>query len=139
MRINKRQLKEGGLQVENPPVVVLLDNNTLVKSRIRNIFEDQNVKIFEACDRADLLRILSINNNKIDLIVTEIEIDSKTGFNGINLIQLVKGRKSSIPVVVVSSVGKKEVITRCLLEGAADNILKPFEDEYLKKNCFNIN
>lgn len=132
MRINRRQLKKKSLQVENPPVVVLLDNNILVKSRIRNIFEDQNVKIYEASNRADLLRILSVNR-KVDLIVTEIEIDSKTGFNGIDLLRLVKDRNSGTHVVVLSSVGKKEVITRCLLEGAADYILKPFEDEYLKK------
>lgn len=119
--------------MENLPIVVLLDQNTMVKSRIRNIFANQGIKIYEAYNRRDLLRILSQNNNKVDLIVTEIEIDSKNGFNGIDLIQLVKAKRSSIPVVVLSSVGRREVITRCLLEGAADYILKPFKDEYLKE------
>jgi len=119
--------------MENVPIVVLLDQNTMVKSRIRNNFSNQGVKIYEAYNRRELLRILSQNNNKVDLIVTEIEIDAKNSFSGIDLIQLVKTKRSSIPVVVLSSVGKKEVITRCLLEGAADYILKPFKDEYLKE------
>ncbi|MDD2621081.1 MAG: hypothetical protein PHC92_10485, partial [Syntrophomonadaceae bacterium] len=35
--------------------------------------------------------------------------------------------------VMLTSISKKDVITRCLLEGAADYILKPFSDEYLKE------
>lgn len=94
--------------MENMPVVVLLDHNTLIKNRIRNIFKDQNVKIYEAYNSRELLRILHAHNNKIDLIITEIEIDNRDGFNGKDLIRLVKARSSSIPVVVLSSVGRKE-------------------------------
>jgi hypothetical protein len=36
-------------------------------------------------------------------------------------------------VVVLTSIFKREVITRCLYEGAADYILKPFQDDYLKE------
>jgi len=116
--------------MENMPVVVLLDHNTLVKSRIRNIFKDQDVKIYEAYDSRELLRILHVHNNKIDLVVTEI--DKNDDYNGLDIIRLVKSRSSSIPVVVLSSVSRKEVIAECLLEGASDYILKPFQDEYLK-------
>lgn len=118
--------------MDNLPVVILLDHNTLVKSRIRNIFANQDVKIYEACNRMELLRILSVNHNMVDLIVTETEIDIKDGFDGIDLIKLVKARRNRIPVVVLSSVGKKDVITRYLMEGAAEYILKPFKDDYLK-------
>jgi CheY-like chemotaxis protein len=67
------------------------------------------------------------------LILTEYEIDAKNSFDGINLIRQVKAKRSSIPVVVLTSICKKEVITKCLQEGAADYILKPFKDEYLKE------
>lgn|GEM_PF-365008 len=132
IRISRRQIKKKGLQVENTPVVILIDNNTLVKRRIRNVFEGHKVRFFEAGNRAELLRILSINK-RVDLIITEVEIDNETGFDGIDLLRLVKRCKSDAHVVVLSSVGKKEVITRCLQEGAADYVLKPFEDEKLKK------
>jgi CheY-like chemotaxis protein len=122
----------GGLQMDNQPVVVLVGQNTLVSSRIKNILSNQNIKIYEAYDRRELFRILFQNNN-VDLILTEIDIDIKNGFNVISLIQQVKAQRSSIPVVVLTSIGKKEVITRCLYEGAADYILKPFKDEYLKE------
>ena len=119
--------------MDNLPVVVLVGHNTLVNSRFKNVFANQDIKIYEAYNRRELLRILSQNNNKVDLILTEIEIDTKNSFDGVNLIQLVKAKRSSIPVVVMTSVCKKEVITRCLHEGAADYILKPFKDEYIKE------
>jgi len=119
--------------MDNTPVVILVDQNTIVKSRIRDILPNQDIKIFEAFNRQELLRIMAVNNYKIDLIITEIEIDTSNNFDGISLIQLVKSKRSSIPVVILTSISKKDVITRCLLEGAADYILKPFEDEYLKE------
>ncbi len=118
--------------MDNLPVVVLVGQNTLVNSRFKNIFAGQNIKIYEAHNRRELFRILFQNNN-VNLILTEIDIDTRNSFNGINLIQQVKAQRSSIPVVVLTSIGKKEVITRCLYEGANDYILKPFKDEYLKE------
>lgn len=118
--------------MDNLSVVVLAGHNTLVNNRLKTIFAEQNIKIYEAYNRRELLRIL-YQNNSINLILTEIEIDVKNGFDGINLIRVVKAKRSSIPVVVLTSICKKEVITKCLREGAADYILKPFKDEYLKE------
>lgn len=119
--------------MDNLPVVVVIDQNTVVKNRIRSILANQDINIYEAYNRHEILNILSENNYKVDLIITDIEIDTNTSFDGISLIKLVKTKRSSIPVVVLTSISKKDVITRCLLEGAADYILKPFEDEYLKE------
>ena len=119
--------------MDNLPVVIFIISNTLVKSRIKNVFTNQDIKIYEASSRKELLRILSATNYKVDLVVTELAIDSQNGFSGIELIKLVKSKRSSIPVVILSSESRKVVITRCLLEGAADYILKPFQDEFLKE------
>jgi two-component system response regulator FlrC len=136
-RNNKKRNKNGGLQMDSMPVIVLVGQNTLVSSRIKNIFADQNMKICEADSRRELSRILSQNHN-IDLILTEIGVDTENGFNGIKLIQQVKAQKGGTPVVMLSSIGKKEVITRCLREGAVGYILKPFQDEYLKEKVLKL-
>lgn len=118
--------------MSNSPVVVLVEPNTIVKNRIRSVLANQQVKIYEVGDRRELLSILSKNDYNVDLVITEIEIDTKSSFDGISLIQLVKEKRSEIPVVILTSVSKKDVITKCLLEGASDYILKPFEDDFLK-------
>ena len=119
--------------MDGVPVVVLAGHNTLVNIRIKSVFSNQNTKIYEVYNRRELLRILAQTNNNVDLILTEFVIDAKNGFNGIDLIRQVKAKRGRIPVVVLTSVCKKEVITRCLYEGAADYILKPFKDEYLRE------
>ncbi len=117
--------------MNNEAVVVLAGHNTLVNSRIKNVFSGYSIKTYEVYNRRELFRILSQTKNNVDLILTEIEIDPKNGFNGVDLIQQVKAKRSGIPVVVLSSVCKKEVITQCLYKGASDYILKPFKNEYL--------
>lgn len=115
------------------PVLVILDPNILVKHRIRNILTDQEIKIYEATNRHEMIRVLSKNNNKVDLIITDIEINLDERFDGIDLIRLVKGKNNRIPVIILTSTSKKEVIKKYVQEGAADYILKPFEDDYLRE------
>lgn len=123
--------------MDNTSNIVLIDQNTIVKSRIKDILtsheisENHNIKIFEAFSRRDIIRILTTTNYNIDLIISETEIDS-TSFDGIALIKLIKTKCSRIPVVILTSVSKREVITQYLREGAADYILKPFKDETMK-------
>jgi DNA-binding NarL/FixJ family response regulator len=118
--------------MENLPVVILLDNNTLVRNRIKAILSDQNVAIYEAFNRKDLSLILVEKHYKIDLIITDIEIDPKNSFDAVSLTRLVKSKNNIIPVVVISSTSSEEIITGLLYEGVSDYILKPFEDDYIK-------
>jgi len=115
------------------PAVVLADPNPIVRNRIKTILANQDINFYEASTRLDILNVMSENENRINLIITDIEIDMKRGFDGVSLIKLVRSRNESIPVVVLTSISRKDVIMKCLKEGAADYILKPFEDEYLKE------
>lgn len=119
--------------MEGLPVVVLVDSNIIVKNRIRKILSDQEITIYEAGNRQELLGILAANKDQVDLIITDIEIDTDRSLDGISLIKLVKSKSDTIPVVVLTSTSKREVITQYLREGTADYILKPFEDTYLKE------
>ena len=118
--------------MERLPVVVLAGHNMLINSRIRAVFANYNIKIYEAYNRRELFQIMQQNNN-ISLLLTDIETDTKNGFDGTNLIRQVKAKRGSLPVVVLTTICKREVITKCLQEGAADYILKPFNDEYLQE------
>lgn len=119
--------------MESLPVVVLVDSNVVVKDRIRKILADQEVAIYEALNRRELLEILAENKYQVDLIVTDIEIDTDRSFDGLSLIKLVQSKSDTIPVMVLTSESKKEVITQYLRQGTADYVLKPFEDNYLKE------
>ncbi len=119
-------------------VVVLIDQNSISKNRVKKILnspeilENHNIKILEANNRRDIIGILNEYNYNIDLIISEMEIDPSNHFNGISLIKLIKTKRSSIPVVLLTSSCRKATITESLREGAADYILKPFRDIDLK-------
>jgi CheY-like chemotaxis protein len=113
--------------------MIIVDSNIMVKDRIRKILSDQEMKIYEALNRRELLNLMEEHKNNVDLIVTDIELDTDRDFDGISLIRIVKSRSDMIPVVVLTSESKKDVITQYLLAGSADYILKPFEDQYLKE------
>lgn len=119
--------------MESSPVVVLVESNMLVKDRIRKILGDQDIMIYEASNRGELLNILTENENQVDLIVTDIEIDTDRSLDGLSLIKLIQSKNEMIPVMVLTSESKREVITRYLQQGTADYVLKPFDDNYLKE------
>lgn len=115
------------------PVMIIVDSNIMVKDRIRKILSDQEMIIHEALNRRELLNLMEEHKNNVDLIVTDIELDTDRDFDGISLIRVVKSRSDMIPVVVLTSESRKDVITQYLMAGSADYILKPFEDQYLKE------
>ena len=119
--------------MNNVPVVVLADQNTVVKNRIRGILADQDIKIYEASNNSGVMDLITENNYHVNLIITDIEIDTNNEFDGMSLLKLVKSKSQNIPVVILTSISRKEVITRCILEGTSDYILKPFEDDFLRE------
>ena len=115
------------------PVVVLFGSNIVVKNRIRRLLSDREITIYEANNRWDLLKIMAENNDQVDLIITNIEIDTDSSLGGISFLKLVKSKSDTIPVFVLTSTSTKEIISMYLREGAAEYILKPFKDSYLKE------
>lgn len=115
------------------PVIALVDPNIMVKTRIHEFLAGENVEIVEIASPMALLSFMAERDYKINLIVTDIEIENNAGFNGVDILSLIRSKSSNIPIMILSSISKKETITRTILSGATEYILKPFEDDFLKK------
>jgi two-component system chemotaxis response regulator CheY len=82
-----------------------------------------------------------ISENKYDLIFSDIEMPN---MNGLEFLKRVKSMEShkNIPIVILSSVNKQEVIDKALHLGAVSYINKPYNREKMKfalgKAGFNI-
>jgi two-component system, OmpR family, response regulator PhoP len=119
--------------MEDLPVVVFAGHNSVIKNRIKLLLSDQEIKFQDVKNRQELLRLLKGQDNQIDLIISDLEVDSNNDFNGISLIKLIKTTGTRIPVIIISSESKKDIVANCLHIGAAEYILKPFKDDYLKE------
>jgi DNA-binding NtrC family response regulator len=73
--------------------------------------------------------LLSMNNDPPDVLVSDIRM--KTRFDGLNLLDQVRHKFPSIPVVLMTAFGSIETAIRAVKEGAFDYISKPFDIDTL--------
>ena len=118
--------------MSNLPEIIILDLNTVVRSRIKQIMLEYEVVVSEAFNPNEIMKLIAANEENIKLVITDIDIDPNGEFDGISIIKLLKTKAPQIPVLVLSSTSKKEIITKCIVEGAADYILKPFEHKLIR-------
>lgn len=71
--------------------------------------------------------ILLFENNEIDLILLDIMLPGKQGKQVLKEIR----QNSQIPIIVMSALGDKKLITEFLINGANDYVTKPFDLEEL--------
>lgn len=114
-------------------VVVFAGNNSVIKNRIQLLLSDQEVYFREAKDWQGMERVMREFNCQIDLIISDLEVDNTADFNCIELINLMKATGARTPVIVLSSESRKDFVANCLMTGAAEYVLKPFNDDYLKE------
>ncbi len=113
--------------------ILIFDEVTLMRHRISALFQDYNVSIYEANYDMEVYKILSDDKINIQLVLMDLGTDMNVGFEVLNKI---KERKPDIPIIIITSYNKRQIFLRCITEGAADYILKPFEDDFLVDKVF---
>jgi CheY-like chemotaxis protein len=109
--------------------IVVYDRLIPTKMRIRKIFEDQGINVEDTSNQAGLFSILSrgAGNSLVIIIAIEDEGDEEN----FEMLRRIKSEFHEFPVIVLTSVTKREFFARCISEGASDYVLKPFEDYFL--------
>src|SRR6516225_7126332 len=69
------------------------------------------------------------------LIVLDIVMP---GINGIEVLESVKKSNSSIPVIILSAAGQTKTVVDAMKMGAADFLVKPFEEQELELAIQNV-
>ncbi|NOX48142.1 MAG: response regulator, partial [Chlorobi bacterium] len=93
------------------------------------LFEHNGYEVFTSLNVNDALDI--VNNEKIELVLTDINMPGKSGFQFIS--ELKEGEEThGIPVLVISSYDSKDIIARAMELGAVGFMRKPFLQYHLK-------
>ncbi|KAG8390458.1 hypothetical protein BUALT_Bualt01G0085400 [Buddleja alternifolia] len=97
--------------------------------------DDFNFSLSEAvaavCDGLKAWEILKGGNHNIDLILTEVELPSISGYALLTLIMEHDVCKN-IPVIMMSSNDSVSTVYKCMLRGAADFLVKPLRKNELR-------
>ncbi|MDD2318511.1 MAG: response regulator [Geobacteraceae bacterium] len=110
------------------PVILLADDDTLVRAVSREILEKSGFSVVEAVDGADAVRKFRDMKNAPDLLLFDIVMPR---MNGMEAFQKIHEERPEIPVLFLSGYQEKIDLAGDLPEGAVEIIGKPVSPEEL--------
>ena len=109
--------------------ILVLDCNPIIHIGLKSIFK--NSMIFEVCaylDNKDLL-IETISEEKIDLIISEINLN---GSSALDILKILKKNKIDIPVVIFTSLLNEIKSLKLLKSGASGFLTKNLKKKTIR-------
>lgn len=109
--------------------ILVLDCNPIIHIGLKSIFK--NSMIFEVCahlDKKDLL-IETISEEKIDLIISEINLN---GSSALDILKILKKNKIDIPVVIFTSLSNEIKSLKLLKTGASGFLTKNLKKKTIR-------
>ena len=117
---------EGDARARKPARVLVVDDESSVRTMIAAALERQGYTVEQACDGRDALEVLEMNT--FNLVLTDIVMND---VSGITLLERVHALQPNLPVVMVTAVHDIGVAIDSMRRGAYDYLLKPFERDQL--------
>ena len=107
----------------------MLDSNPIIYFGLKAIFK--NSIIFEVSSYSDNKNLLieTINEEKIDFIISEINLNGSSAFD---ILKILKKNKIEIPVVIFTSISNENKSVKLLKAGASGFLTKSFKKKTIK-------
>ncbi|MBA0768739.1 hypothetical protein Gotri_017519 [Gossypium trilobum] len=141
---NKRRKKmSGGIFVSGEAVnwesflptmalrVLLVEADDSTRQIVTALLRKCNYRVSAVSDGLQAWEMLKAKPHNIDLILTEVDLPSISGFALLTLIMEHEICKS-IPVIMMSSQHSISTVYKCMLRGAADYLVKPLRRNELR-------
>ncbi len=104
--------------------ICVVDDEFKVRALLRMLLTAEGHDVLEAGNGFEALEVLS--RDMVDLLITDIRME---GMNGLELLQQVKEREPSCPVIFITAYATVESAVEALRLGAADYVMKPYEEK----------
>ncbi len=108
--------------------VLVVDDAEGIRTYLANLLELSGYDVDTAEDGRSALALLD-GGAAPDVVILDVMMP---GIDGIETLRRIRERHTSVPVVMLSVVGKASTIVEAMHLGAADYINKPFEEEELQ-------
>lgn len=107
--------------MSQPIPILYVDDYPLDRELVRDALEREHggFTVFEAKSRRDFEEYLQ--SGGFDIVLSDFNI---LGFEGLQVLEAVKGKYPEIPVIIVTGTGSEEVAAEAIKRGAADYIIK---------------
>jgi putative two-component system response regulator len=101
--------------------ILVIDDEEVIRILVAEILSSagHEVESAESAERALAL----LDHADFDLVVSDVVMP---GLSGLELLEAVRARRASLPVVLVTGAGTYDTLSRALMHGAAGLVTKPF-------------
>ncbi|WP_044414901.1 response regulator [Halarcobacter anaerophilus] len=110
--------------VLNQAKILYVEDDELIRKETLNIFENFFKKVYVAQDGKEGLDSYYKNRDKIDIILTDINMPN---MNGIELISKVREEDFELPILVVTAFNDVSLLIKLIKLNVSDYILKPMQ------------
>jgi two-component system NtrC family sensor kinase len=114
--------------VDNRTRILIVDDETIVQSLVRDALEDEGYTVGCASGASEALTC--IESKSIDLIVTDIRMP---GMDGIELVKRARAVHPDVGVIFMTGYANLNSAKDAIKQGALDYILKPFELDEIRR------
>lgn len=108
--------------------ILVVDDADFMRGSLRLIFESENYLVLEAEDGYQAVKMYA--EQQPDVVTMDINMPGKTG---IDAIKEIKEIDPNAKIVVVTSMGTEFMIRDAIQSGAANFIIKPFDEKQIKE------
>jgi FixJ family two-component response regulator len=113
-------------------LIYLIDDEPQIMKDLSEMITPYGFKTKLFNDATDA--IANIKSDRPDLILSDI---SMPGMTGIDLLKFCNTNKIDVPIIFISGLISKDVMLKCINNGAYAFIEKPFKEEQVISNCSN--
>ncbi|MEO8175557.1 MAG: sigma-54 dependent transcriptional regulator [Sphingomicrobium sp.] len=108
--------------------VLVVDDEADIRELVSGVLEDEGYSVRTAADSTAALE--AIDDRRPSMVLLDVWLQGSR-LDGLQLLQEIKRRDASLPVLVISGHGNLDTAVAAVREGAVDFIEKPFEAERL--------
>lgn len=129
MTFMRHQLKPEKAGPDRSARILLIDDNALTRSVLRNILREGGFQSVREASEAEAGMALARHFSP-DLICLDVNMPGK---NGIELLRELKAEWPKTPVLMITASSQPPVVEACAWAGADGYLIKPFSTETLVK------
>lgn len=109
--------------------VLIADDSPLIRYQLMSILEEMGFEIIgEACNGSEAA--IMYKEKKPDILTLDIIMPDRDGLSALDEIL---NFDPNAKIVMITAIGKQDVVLQCIKKGAVDFIVKPFDDENIRE------
>ncbi len=126
------EVKKAGKVKSGKPTALVAEDSKFFLSQIKSFLEDSGYDVVTAVDGLDACNVLAANQEKVDIVLTDIEMPNMDGFEFAAKVRQ-NPAFAELPVIAVTSIAGAAAEQRAKEVGIDEYLIKLDRDDILKK------